>query len=203
MLTLGSHRGAFQDHNLQRAINCSHARVDLAEIPFLRLRDALSAHLQTGGQLHFGDALQRAALAVQPIQVSLDPHHQAIVVSRETVRMPQTQFALYACLAYRHRQGEPEFVPSNFEHAGLFLDFVRNTFGQLHAAYERAEQSVQSCIKSHDPKAMKQYFPSIISRLDARLEDTLGLLLAQRCSIKSRGKRGQMRYALPADLTVH
>lgn len=191
-----------RNHTVQRALNCADAEVHLAEIPFLRLRDALPQRLLGGGSVGFSDAVRRADLSVHPATITLETQRRVVLVSGEPVDLTPTHFVLYAWMVWRHQEGAGDFDPSDFSHASAFLAFARQTLGDMDGTVERLEDNINSNIRQNAPDVMKQYFAPMISRINKLLDQNLGLLLAQRCKIESHGKRGDKRYALPQDLII-
>ena len=184
-----------------RALNCADAKVQLAEIPFLRLREALPLRMLDKGQVRFGDAVRRADLAVQPAVVEIDGANRLIRVNGESVRMSPTNFVLYAWLAQRHRDGAASFDPGDFNQARAFLDFAQKVFGFMGGVGDRMRDAIERNIRMDSPKDMRLYFATPLSRIRKDLEEKLGTFLAQRCGIVALGAHNTA-YRLPEDLIV-
>ena len=185
-----------------RAIDCANAQVQLAEIPFLRLRDALPAPLLSKEEIRFGDAVRRADLAVQAARVEIDTRNRTLRVNGETLRLSPTNFALYVWLARRHKAGAGSFDPGDFEQARDFLTFVEELFDNIGGDDKRMRDAIEANIRSDSPKDMRNYFASPLSRLKKDFENKLGIFLARRCGVQVVDDAHHTVYCLPDDLIV-
>lgn len=186
-----------------RALDCRDAQVQLAPIPFLRLRGSQPARALEAGAVRFRDAVRRANLAMQPAVLQIDYAAQRVSVSGEPVDLTATSYALYAWLARRHKDGLEDFDSSDMLHAQAFLDFLKSRFGEMDEVRERMEgTTVGPNIRCQDQIAMKNSFAPMITRLNQQLAESLGESLARRCHVESHGKRGGKSYGLPEDLVV-
>jgi len=186
-----------------RALDCRDAQVQLAEIPFLRLRDTQPSHALHTGTVSLREAVRLANLAQEPAVVEVDELRQRITVSGVPVQLTETTFAYYAWLLSRHKEGQGDVDISDPQHAQMFLDFVKSRFGEMAEIYERIEQtSIGPSIRRNDTESLKGMFATYRTRVNLQLTAALGEALARRCHIQSHGKRGAMRYDLPEDLIV-
>lgn len=90
-----------RNHKLADA---AEARVTLAEIPFLRLRDGLPKRL-FDGVASFGESVASAQRALAPPDLALDLGGGHIRAGGEVVALAPAVLAFYACLARRRLQG--------------------------------------------------------------------------------------------------
>ncbi len=82
------------------------ARVTLAEIPFVRLRDGLPQGLLEGGA-RFSEAVAEAQKALPPLCLVLDPASRRVTAGGETFSLKPAEFAFYWLFAERARAGQP------------------------------------------------------------------------------------------------
>lgn len=186
-----------------RALDCRDAVVQLAEVPFLRLRDTQPAQALRSGAVSLRDAVRRANQALQPATVALDFASRCVIVNGEEVSLTPTYFALYAWMVKRHKEGLGCFYTDDPQHAQAFLDFVKATYGDMDTVTERLQlTTLGPSIRRNDGEELKKAFASPISRINTALRNALGELLAQRCQILSDGGRNNTCYSLPKDLIV-
>ena len=74
------------------------ARVTLADIPFVRLRDGLDPDL-LAGTVSFSAAVKEAQRAVPPVKLILDPDTCTVTAGGERFELKPSRFALYWLLA--------------------------------------------------------------------------------------------------------
>ena len=89
-----------------RPYDARDAKVTLAEIPFVRLREGLNPELMEGTS-SFSAAVADAQRALPPLALELDPASCTVTAGGESFRMRPAWFATYWMLAERARRGEP------------------------------------------------------------------------------------------------
>ena len=82
------------------------AKVTLAEIPFVRLREGLDSGLMEG-TASFSRTVEEAQRSLPPLGLELGPARCMVTAAGESFRMRPAQFALYWMLAERARLGRP------------------------------------------------------------------------------------------------
>ncbi len=123
-----------------RPFDTKDARVTLAEIPFVRLRDGLERDLLEG-RAGFSTVVAEAQRALPPVALELDPSNCTLSAGGERFRMQPAAFAFYWMLAERARRGLPGVHWSDpgieRELLGYYARIVNSDSGD----YERAEQA--------------------------------------------------------------
>jgi CRISPR-associated protein (TIGR02584 family) len=189
------------------ALDCRNAQVDLAEIPFVRLRDGLPQRL-LHGHARFTETIEIANLAHASPVLRIDLRRRSVEVSGLPVALGESGFALYAWLAKRALTDEPEVDwtdPAQWD--GEFVPLVRRLFGEFDSVSERIEESLRRNFKGRSNETA-HYFLPLLSRVNKALEEALGEALARRVQVVRVGeKRGRSaetgsRYRLPADLPI-
>src|SRR5690625_559585 len=82
-----------------KQVSTANARVDLADIPFVRLRDRLPRSLLGGGS--FVDAVEAAQKLEKSPELIVDIRHRRIVCSCTRIKLSAPNFAVYAWMAQR------------------------------------------------------------------------------------------------------
>lgn len=184
------------------AMDCAAATVQLAEIPFVRLRDGLPERLLTG-RASFTATVDAANRAQGRPQLALLPDILCVRVNGLEVKLGSAEFALLLWLARRARSEDPEVDWQDARAvSGEFLPLLPQIFGPLGSEVERIETALRPTLAQQDAKGLANYFQVQMSRLNKTLRDELGEPLARRCMIERVGARGQSRYRLPADIEL-
>lgn len=193
-----------RDPHAPQTADCRHARVDLAEIPFVRLRDGLPERLLTG-VANFMETVDAANRALGSVRLDIDLGTHRVIVNGETdVDLGDRGFVLYAWLAHRALTKRPDVSlrdPRNTEWRDELLPFAKRVYGPNSADFEDLENALQDNDKLMG--GVGDYLAPILTRVNKRLADTLGRPLARRCAIQSHGSRGSKRYRLPEGLDIH
>ena len=124
-----------------RSYDAQDARVTLADIPFVRLREALDRDL-LAGSASFSDVVEQAQRAVQPIELVLEPETCTVTAGGETMHLDPSLFALYWLLAERARRGQ---AAAHWSEDGFMMNLLhyyeRTNPDPGH--YERVEEAYQ------------------------------------------------------------
>lgn len=167
------------------------ARVELAEIPFVRLRQGLDRQLQSGG-VTFSEAVAAAQQALQPPELVIDREGQCILAGGRRIALPPKQLALLGLFADRLLQGRAPLpapgkeVPDP-EWAKRFLEQYRAIRNGDIDDIERTERALHDGMDG-------EYFSSTKSKLHRTLKVALGPA-AQPYLIDDGGTRPR-RYSL-------
>ena len=162
------------------------ARVTLAAIPFVRLREGLNSGLMEG-TASFSRAVEEAQRSLPPLGLELDPARCKVTVAGESFRMRPAQFALYWMLADRARRGRPGVHWSEGiaeELLGCYGQVVNPASGD----YERAEQAYARGLSAENFNPTKTH-------IKEELERRLGRRRAEPYSIKALERIPGTRYS--------
>ena len=146
-----------------RSYDARDARVTLADIPFVRLREALDRDL-LADSASFSAVVGEAQRAVPPVELVLDPETCTVTASGKTFTLTPSRFALYWLLAERARDGRPGahwseegFMTERLRYYGRVENQYSGTFERVETAHERGrgEQIVKST-KSHVNRNLRE-----------------------------------------------
>ncbi|TVQ89482.1 MAG: TIGR02584 family CRISPR-associated protein [Chromatiaceae bacterium] len=164
------------------------ARVSLALVPFVRLREGLPERL-LAGIASFGASIAAAQRALRPPRLTIDLAGQRIRAAGEIIPLAPAVLAFYAMLARRRCQG---LHPARWDSDGIdrqYLAEYRRIVGAEHGEYERAETALADGMTA-------EYFDQRKSRSNSALIQALGTRLAAAYLIQPDGKRPRTRYRL-------
>jgi CRISPR-associated protein (TIGR02584 family) len=164
-----------------RPIDARDARVSLAEIPFVRLREELPRRLLEG-RARFSEAVAAAnRTAASPVLV-IDTERRAIRAAGEAVELAPAEFAFYLWMAERCTGGKPPVHWTEDGLAAQLLAVGASLAGRMSTDYQRMETALAGGMS-------KEYFEQRKSRANRALRDALGERAAQPYLIASVGGR--------------
>jgi CRISPR-associated protein (TIGR02584 family) len=171
-----------------RPLDASQARITLAEIPFVRLRELLerSDGLDEGSFAAAVDAVQRE---VSP-RVEVDLEGGVVKAGGAAVRMRPAELAFYAMVARAMREGRPVRCPPGSADEELGLLFL--------AEYERCcrDRDIERTKKALRKGMEREYFLERVSRVNRVLGEALGEARAFPYRIQPAGRRSEAEYRL-------
>ena len=175
-------------------VDARHARVELADIPFVRLREGLPERLRTG-QAGFSRVVAAANRGLEPPRLVLDTQHHQAWADDECLALGETEFALLLWLAERCRRGEAATDWSAPAMAEAFLEVAARVFNPMGGDYERIERA----LGWRKPVALRtaKYFEPHKSRINKTLVDTLGKRAADRYAITRIKDQATAQFFLP------
>lgn len=122
-----------------QSYDAREAKVTLAKIPFVRLRDSLAPELRKDAA-SFSAVVADAQRALPPLALELDPANRLVTAGGESFHMGPAWYATYWMLAERARSGRPgvhtEEEGVQKERFGYYRKLVNEWSGE----YERAER---------------------------------------------------------------
>lgn len=123
-----------RDHKLADTAN---ARVTLAEIPFVRLRDGLPGQL-LAGNARFSQVVAEAQKALPPLSLALDPSTRQVLAGGESFTLKPAEFAFYWMFAARAQAGRPGPHWSDDGIAEELLGYYGQLLPRASGDYQRA-----------------------------------------------------------------
>lgn len=171
--------------------DAAEARVTLAEIPFLRLREGLPKRL-IEGTASFGESVAAAQRALEPPELVIDLPGQRIRAGGEPVILTPSVLAFYSLMARRRLRGLHAARSDTEGLAGQYLHEYRQIVGEMSGDLERAEKALATGMSMED-------FDQRKSRTNTALEQALGPQLAAPYLIQGDGARPHTRYGLRID----
>lgn len=130
-------------------VDASRVGVELAEIPFVRLRPLLPPTL-LDTRSSFAAVVEGARVSAAPPRLQLDVSRRRFVADGQALELTVTQFALMAALAHRARERKPPLpAPLRDAHdaawAQAFLADLRAGVGLMHVDDGVAESVAREC----------------------------------------------------------
>lgn len=169
-------------------VHTSDARVMLADIPFVRMREGLPEQLQIGAST-FSKAVSVAQKALLPAELCIDTKRGSIRAAGEQITLPDAQFAFYAWLAHRRLNGDAAIRWTDSELTNEYLAFYRSRCGPMSARVERLEEVLASGFT-------KEWFEQTRSKTNTAIRKVLGDPLSRSYLIQAIGTRPKTRYGL-------
>jgi CRISPR-associated protein (TIGR02584 family) len=171
-----------------RPLDASQARVSLAAVPFVRLREGLPTRLLEG-RASFTQAVDAAQRALAPPELVLEPERLSVVAAGESFTLKPADFAFYRWLADRRLQGRHAVRWNDPDLAEEYLAYYRDAVGEMSGEYERAEDALSRGMD-------KDWFLQRKARTNGAIERALGAQLAQPYLIVGSGNRPHTRFGL-------
>lgn len=178
-----------------RVLDAKDAKVTLAEIPFVRLRDEVPAALLQG-KASFSKTIAMAQRINEPPSLQINLQQQQILAAGEPIELPPILLAFYAWLIDRSLRGAEgisvqDLVAPNQTLGNEFLDIYQHCVDQ-DRDIERTRDSLKEGIS-------REWFDEKKSRIHGELTKTLGKTLAKQYQISGTGRRGLTRFSLALD----
>ncbi len=180
--------------NTAETYDAQQARVELARIPFVRLREGLPAQLLDGA-VAFSRVVAIANRGQQAPQLVLQVKARVATVDGEAIELGDVSFAVLLWLAERARCGAPAVDWGQAEAGREFLAVLGRVLNSAGGQYQRAEVALAGSA----PAAIKhaRYFEPHKNRINRAIAIPLSARAAQRYAIRRlKGKDGS-RFDLP------
>ena len=169
-----------------QCVDARDAKVTLAEIPFVRMREGLDPKLMEG-EISYSVAVADAQRAQPPKALQLDPTSCHVTAGGERFHMPANKFAFYWLLAERaaNGRGGVHWSEKGFERE--FLQYYGQVVGTMSSHYEQAEEAYGKGFKGEDLNPIKAH-------VKKELEQHLGRKRAKPYLIDKLEKIPNTRY---------
>ena len=173
-------------------VDAADAQVTLAEIPVVRLRQALPPALLSGPG-SFTDAVRAAQRAVRPPEMSIDLSALKIRAHGQVFPLPPALLAFLVWLfestyLHKHSLTCPKERPANRDYAAAYLEIYQRIKGPL----GDTERTARRLTKGMD----KGFFEETLSKLNRAFRKALGDDIARAYRIEGAGSRGKT-YSFP------
>ncbi|MFB4203583.1 hypothetical protein KBTX_02387 [wastewater metagenome] len=175
-------------------VSTADARLQLADIPFVRLREEMDKTLLYG-ELSFSEAVARAQQVLERPELVIDVGERVAWLQGHPVELSATHFAWLTCFARRVLAGRPP------------IGFGEEAADDLRATVDWLEGEGPSTLKDHVEAARDElrqtgdsgYFSRTRTRLNTALSERSGLHPAAvaRYQLRSYGRRPHTVYGLP------
>ncbi len=182
-------------HPDSRPLDVKDARVTLAQIPFVRLRDGLEQELLQQGT-DYSRTVAEAQRAVPLLALRLDPTNCHLNAADINLTLRPAEFALYWLMAERAMQSRPGVHWSEPGLAEELLICYGRLVGLHSGEYERAERAYAAGVTKDNFDPAKSHINRVLRRKLVRHADPY-LVKALDPIAKSRYRR--FGLALPAE----
>jgi CRISPR-associated protein (TIGR02584 family) len=173
-----------------RLVDCAHAQITLAELPFVSLRHGLPEALLTG-RAGYNQTVEAARHALAPPELMLDLGSRRVRAAGKTFALPPAELALLSVFARRAQCGEPPLAAPTKDAPDddwktRYLIERRRVAGVL-GDLDHTERSLRGGMDG-------DYFSTHLSKLKKILHHQLGA--AATPYLISDGERRPRRYRL-------
>ena len=146
-----------------RPYDARDAKVTLAEIPFVRLREGLDPKLMEGTAT-FSAVVADAQRALPPLALELDPASCMVTAGGESFRMKASLFAFYWMLADRARLGKPGVHWSEEGIEQELLDYYGQVVNPASGRYEKTEEAYTRGVSAENFNPAKTHIRKELER---------------------------------------
>jgi CRISPR-associated protein (TIGR02584 family) len=191
-----------------RRLSTEQAMIDLAEIPYMRLRGLLSSQ-QLSAMSGLSEAVEiaqrRLRSLVDPEKVRIDTARDSLQIGDQTIRLSPAHLTIYRALArtkLRHCERREQLECGDC--MDCFLPFTKDTWERTKVVLEERGgrdllPKVKKGTRDDDEDALRQ-FRALIRKTNTTLENALHLTGAQNpYRIRSGGPRNETVYGLAID----
>ena len=145
-----------------RRYDAKDAKVTLAAIPFVRLREGLNSGLMEG-TASFSRTVEEAQRSLPPLGLDLDPERCMVTAAGESFPMRPALFALFWMLADRARRRQPGVHWSEGIEEEL-LGYYGRVANPASGDYERAEQAFARGLSAENVNPTKTHIKEELER---------------------------------------
>lgn len=125
-----------------RPLDCNKAKVELAYIPFVRLREGLHKDiLNNNGS--FSKTVKEAQQALPDIELKIDVAEQTITASGINISISASQFAIYWMLAERAKNAERPLHHTSDNYSEIYSSYYKQLVGEYSGRYMAFENDKQ------------------------------------------------------------
>ncbi len=172
-----------------RTLNTQHAEVQLAEIPFVRLREGLPLTLLEGKST-FLEAVAAVPIITKTAQLEISLKEKTLILNDIPLDLPPILFAWYSWLAIRRKEDlqDDGVIYVRSDHHLEFLQYLSDIYDPEHFSTQRAGKALQDGFTV-------DYISEKNSLVNKKITQALDLQ-ALYFRIQSSGKRPNTRYGL-------
>lgn len=174
-------------------LDARDAIVELADIPFVRLRHGQPVEILEG-RAQFSQSVRAVQRAFAPPNLIVDLAHRRIQAGDDVISLPPTQIAFLAWFARRKLTGLPPLLLDKRESERYAQSFL-SEYAATHGALDNDEATARRLADGMDG-AM---FSETKSKLHRNLNAKLGRAAAMNYQIKDTGSRGNKCFFLDLD----
>lgn len=177
-----------------RVWDASKAQVWLADIPFVRMKDAINEKHQLKSDDSFIEVVAKIKNSFSPASLVIDLDKGSATFNGAEVKLPPREFAFLHWFADLRLNGQPGVVAPRVKNSDKKASQDdANYVGELtqHFTKYYSEQKSGSLA---DVSVDKTFFNSTVSNLKAQLNEALGIEASAKFPITNHNKRGKPFY---------
>lgn len=172
-----------------KTLDAKDAQIWLANIPFVRMKDAIKEKHQLRGQDRFIAVVHKINQSFKNVQLKIDLDRSVVLVNNEFLinSLPPREFALLHWFADQRRKGTngiraPKIHASAVKPKQEDADYLQLITAEFIRYYDEVKNVGSDFVVD------KKFFESVKSNLKSSLEKQLGLELAAKIAIRQEGK---------------
>ena len=124
------------------AYDCRDAKIELAEIPFVRLRQGLPESLLKG-DARFTEVVREAQRSLPAVSLTIDVHRNLVRMAGQIVQLPPAIFAFYSLVAIKQSEGTKGIHWTQPDIATDYLKIYGKLVNPNSGSYERTEKRLK------------------------------------------------------------
>ena len=172
-----------------KTLDAKEADVWLANIPFVRMKDAIKEKHQLRSQDRFIEVVHKINQSFKNVQLKIDLDRRVVLVNNEFLidSLPPREFALLHWFADQRRQGTegiraPKINANAVKPKQEDADYLQLITAEFMHYYDEVKNVGSDFVVD------KKFFEGVKSLLKSSLEKQLGLELASKIAIRQEGK---------------
>lgn len=172
-----------------KTLDAKDAQVWLANIPFVRMKDAIKEKHQLRSQDRFIDVVHKINQSFKNVQLRIDLDRRNLLVNNEFLidSLPPREFALLHWFADKRRKGTegiraPKINANAVKPKQEDADYLQLITAEFMHYYDEVKNVGSDFVVD------KKFFEGVKSLLKSSLEKQLGLELASKIAIRQEGK---------------
>lgn len=185
-----------EQRHTSKKLNAKNAQIWLADIPFVRMRNAIDDKHSLKQDASFSEVIAQINESFKPIHLTIDTKNQQIIINDGafTVSLPPREFAMLHWFADLRKQGRHGVIAptvdlnknygvnkqKDLKHVQKLRD-VQKLSEEYRQYYDRLK--IKDVFDEDEMKTLdmgKSFFESVKSRLEKKLKENLGLELANK-----------------------
>lgn len=199
------------------AEDTSNAKITLAEIPFVNLRNGLPKKL-SGGKATFIHTVEVVKRIMGPTEIVFDVKNQRVVCAGENINLPAREYAFYLWMAKRKinnlpairglgkNMGIEDISDEDITIAKDYLEVHEKVVGEFSGHYDTVEKNMRHEAQDENtPEHLVKYrmkstfIQEQVSHIKTELSVELGEKNIDRYFINKIGKKSETRYEFAAE----
>lgn len=177
----------------RQAVDARDAKVTLAKIPFVRLRDEVPEDL-LGGTASFSQAIEKAQRINQPMRLQLKTGQGELWIAGEQVKLPPLNLAFYWWLVLRLVEGRPpvakrDLLEPNVALASEFMQVFERLVGEMGKDIDRTRDALRQGMDD-------VWFTEKVTQIKKYLNNQLGKTVGSKYLVANIGAYGSAQYSI-------